>query len=196
MTSATRVPPAEVTGPFGAMLKRSSRRRFGEVPEALGVMWHSKAVLKAFFGLMGKARKWDTCDPQLKSFAHMATVSIVGCSLCLDLGYFEAYNENLDLKKAREVPRWRESDLFTPLEREVMAYAEAMSQTPPTVDDELSARLREQLGDTALVELTAFIGAANLAARTNVALGLTSQGLAASCGLPPLVDPSGIASAS
>ena len=59
------------------------------------------------------------------------------------------------MAKAREVPRWRESDVFTPLERDVMEYAEAMSQTPPTVTDELSARLLDQLGAAALVELTA-----------------------------------------
>ena len=64
------------------------------------------------------------------------------------------------------MPRWRESDVFTPLERDVMEYAEAMSQTPPTVTDELSARLLEQLGAPALVELTARIALANLYART------------------------------
>ena len=73
----------------------------------------------------------------------MAVASLVGCSFCLDLGYFQAHNEGLDVTKAREVPRWRESDVFTPLERDVLEYAEAMTQTPPTVTDELSARLLE-----------------------------------------------------
>ena len=73
----------------------------------------------------------------------MAVASLVGCSWCLDFGYFQAHNEGLDETKAREVPRWRESDVFTPLERDVMEYAEAMTQTPPTVTDELSARLLE-----------------------------------------------------
>ena len=68
----------------------------------------------------------------------MAVASLVGCSFCLDLGYFVAKNEGLDLAKAREVPRWRESDVFTPLERDVMEYAEAMTVTPPTVTDELA----------------------------------------------------------
>ena len=71
---------------------------------------------------------------------------MVGCRLCLDFGYFETHNHGLDIDKAREVPRWRESDVFTPLERDVMEYAEAMSQTPPTVTDELAARLLDQLG--------------------------------------------------
>jgi alkylhydroperoxidase family enzyme len=64
---------------------------------------------------------------------------MVGCSACLDLGYLQAHNEKLDLEKAREVPRWRESKVFTALERDVLEYAEAVTQTPPAVTDELSA---------------------------------------------------------
>jgi alkylhydroperoxidase family enzyme len=63
---------------------------------------------------------------------------MVGCGFCLDLGYFQAHNEKLDVEKAREVPRWRESGVFTPLERDVLQYAEAMTQTPPAVTDEAS----------------------------------------------------------
>jgi alkylhydroperoxidase family enzyme len=191
MTGTTRVPSAEIAGIFGAMAKRYSKKRLGQVPESLGVGWHNRPVLKALFGFFGKAEKWDACDPQLKSFAHMATVSLVGCSFCLDLGYFQAHNEGLDEAKAREVPRWRESDAFTPLERDVMEYAEAMSHTPPTVTDEMSARLLEQLGAPALVELTAFIGAANLVSRNNTALGIEAQGFSAACGLAPLAEPRG-----
>jgi len=54
----------------------------------------------------------------------------------------------------------------TPLERDVMEYAEAMTQTPPTVTDEQSAGLLAALGPAALVELTAFIALANLYTRT------------------------------
>jgi alkylhydroperoxidase family enzyme len=76
------------------------------------------------------------------------------------------------------------------LERDVLEYAEAMTQTPPAVTDEMSARLLDQLGAPALVELTAFIGAANLVSRNNVALGIEAQGFAAACGLKPLAVPS------
>ena len=139
MASSTRIPKAELTGIYGAMVKRMSRKMLGDVPEPVEVAWHNRKVLNFSFSLGRKAQKWDQCDENLKSFAHMAVASLVGCSFCLDLGYFQAHNEGLDLTKAREVPRWRESDVFTPLERDVMEYAEAMSQTPPTVTDEMSA---------------------------------------------------------
>jgi AhpD family alkylhydroperoxidase len=190
MTSNARVPAAEITGLMGFMVKRMSKKKLGQVPDALGVMWHHKTVLKAFFGFAGGAEKWDDCDLQLKSLAHMRTASLVGCSWCLDFHYFEAHNQDLDMDKAREVTRWRECDLFTPLERDVLEYAEAMAATPTTVTDELSARLLEQLGAKALLELTAYIAAANLVTRTNSALGIEAQGFSAACGLPPLAVPS------
>ena len=127
---------------------------------------------------------WDAADASLKSFAHMAVAAQVGCSWCLDVGYFQAQNQNLDLAKASQVPRWRESEVFTPLERDVLEYAEAMTNTPPTVTDELSARLLERLGPAAMVELTVFIAFANLATRSNTALGITSQGFSDACEIP------------
>jgi len=194
MTSNTRIPQAEITGIYGAVLKRFSRKMFGSVPDALGVLWHHRQVLRLGFSLGQKTAKWNKCDKDLKSYAHMAVASLIGCTFCLDLGYFTAHNEGLDVAKAREVPRWRESDVFTPRERDVLEYAEAMSQTPPTVTDELSARLLKQFGAPALVELTAWVAFANQAARTNVALGIEAEGLAASCNLAPLAQPSGAAS--
>ena len=188
--SNTRIPAAEITGLYGALAKKMSIKQFGEVAEPLGVMWHNRPVMKTLFAVGGKAGKWSECDPNLKSFAHMAVASLVGCSFCLDLGYFEAHNHKLDLDKAREVPRWRESRVFTPLERDVLEYAEAMTQTTPTVSEELSARLLKMLGAPALVELTAFIALANLYARANTALGIESQGFSAACDLAPLAEPS------
>jgi alkylhydroperoxidase family enzyme len=61
-----------------------------------------------------------------------------------------------------------------------------MTQTTPTVTDEQSARLLEALGPAALVELTAFIALANFMTRSNVAMGVESQGFSAACGLQPL----------
>ncbi|MEU5906969.1 carboxymuconolactone decarboxylase family protein [Micromonospora sp. NPDC047467] len=193
MTGDTRIPPAEITGLYGAVLKRFSRKMLGRVPDGLGVMWHNRPVLKFNLGLGRRASKWNECDKNLKSYAHMAVASLIGCSFCLDLGYFQAHNEGLNITKAREVPRWRESDVFTPLERDVLEYAEAMTQTPPTVTDELSARLLTQLGAPALVELTAWVALTNQFARFNVAFGIEAEGLAASCGLAPLAQPSGTA---
>ena len=36
MARSTRIPPAELTGLYGALVKRMSRKMFGEVPEPVG----------------------------------------------------------------------------------------------------------------------------------------------------------------
>ena len=190
MSDTTRIPKAEITGVYGAIVKRFSKKMLGDVAEPVGVYWHNPKVLKFYFGLGQKSQKWDRCEENLKSFAHMAVASLLGCTWCLDFGYFMAHNEGLDEAKAREVPRWRESAVFTPLERDVMEYAEAMSQTPPSVTEELSARLLDALGAPALVELSAYIALANVYTRTNIAFGIEAQGFAAACGLAPLAEPS------
>ena len=184
MSSTTRIPKAEITGLYGWMLKRFSRKMLGEVPEPAEVMWHNRPVLTSVYALGRKTEKWDQLDPDLKSFAHMAVAALVGCSWCLDFNYFHTHNTGLDEAKASEVPRWRESPVFTLLERDVMEYAEAMSETPPRVTDELSARLLEQLGAPAMVELTASVAFANLTTRSNVALGIEAQGFSKACALP------------
>src|SRR5918997_904211 len=146
--------------------------------------WHYRAVLTSYTGFGRKAQKWDQLDPNLKSFAHMAVAALVGCSWCLDFGYFHAHNERLDEAKASEVPRWRESPVFTSLERDVMEYAEAMTETPPRVTDELFGRLLEKLGAPAMVELTASVAFANMNTRGNTALGIEAQGFSKACSLP------------
>ena len=194
MTATTRIPVAEITGFKGALIKRFAKRTLGQVPSSLGVYWHNQKVLMGMAGVGSKVQKWDACDEQLKSFAHMAVAAQVGCSWCLDFNYFEAYNKSLDMDKAREVPRWRESEAFSPLEREVLAYAEAMTVTEPTVTDEMVASLRTQLGEAALVELTAVIAFANFTTRPNVALGIESDGFATACGLAPIARPTTVGS--
>jgi alkylhydroperoxidase family enzyme len=186
----TRIPKATLTGVKGAIVKRMSIKMLGEVAEPVEVVWHNQKVLNFSFSVARQVKKWHECDENLKSFAHMAVASMVGCSFCLDLGYFQAHNEGLDVTKAREVPRWRESDAFTPLERDVLEYAEAMTRTPPTVTDELSARLLAALGPAAMVELTTFIALTNFMTRGNVAMGIESQGFSAACALEPLAVPS------
>jgi alkylhydroperoxidase family enzyme len=186
MAATTRIPRAELTGPYGFVVKRLSRRMLGDVAEPVQVAWHHRKVLNFTFLLGRKSAGWDACDANLKSFAHMAVASLVGCGFCLDLGYFMAHNEGLDVAKARQVPGWRNATGFTPLERDVMEYAEAMTATPPTVSDELSARLLDALGPAALVELTAYVALANFYARMNTAAGVSAQGFAASCDLAPL----------
>jgi alkylhydroperoxidase family enzyme len=163
--------------------------QLGAVPEPVEVMFNNPGAAMASLEFGAKVGALDAADASLKTFAHMAVAAQVGCSWCLDINYFAARSQNLDLTKASQVPRWRESEVFTPLERDVLEYAEAMTNTPTTVTDELSASLLDRLGPAAMVELTVFIAFANLSTRTNTAHGITSQGYSDTCEIPLAVRP-------
>lgn len=175
-----RIPKAELP----IELRDGLIKQLGAVPEPVEVLFNNPDVATSNLEFSAKVGAWDAAGESLKSFAHMTVAAQVGCSWCLDVSYFGALNQDLDMAKASQVPRWRESDVFTLLERDVMEYAESMTNTPPTVTDEMSASLLDRLGPEAMVELTVFIGFANLSTRTNTAHGITSQGYSDVCEIP------------
>jgi hypothetical protein len=59
-----------------------------------------------------------------------------------------------------------------------------MTDTPPSVTDEMVARLSAHLSEAELVELTAIVAVENLRSRINSALGLTAQGFKDRCEIP------------
>ncbi|GHI09463.1 carboxymuconolactone decarboxylase [Streptomyces cellostaticus] len=189
---ALRVPKAELAPEFREIMIK----QLGAVPEPAEVLANHPKVAEANQEFSARLAAWDAADASLKTFAHMAVAAQVGCSWCLDINFFHAQNQDLDLAKASQVPRWRESEVFTPLERDVLEYAEAMTNTPPTVTDELYASLLDRLGPAAMVELTVFIGFANFATRCNTAHGITSQGYSDACEIPLAVRAAGTGVAS
>ena len=85
-----------------------------------------------------------------------------------------------------DLARYRESDAFSALEKAVLDYAVALSRTPANASDELVARLREELSDPQLVELTAAIAWENFRARFNRGFDVAAQGFSqgAVCPIP------------
>lgn len=115
-------------------------------------------------------------DPGLRSIAELGSAGFIGCTWRVHLGYVSAHRSALDLAKAREVPRWRESEVFSDLERDVLEYAEAMSTTPLAVTDWMTEKLVDQLGEGIVLELTEVIARENMRSRFHAAAGLQSRG--------------------
>jgi AhpD family alkylhydroperoxidase len=181
--SAARVPLDVPNDLFSRAMVWYSKRTYGDVLDNGLALLHNRPVLKALIGFERKVEKWSALDPQLRTLAEMASASMIGCSWCMDFGYYHSHSQGLDTSKLEEVPRWRDSEVFTELERQVMEYAEAVTATPPTVTDELAEALRVALGNAAFVELTMMVAVENQRSRLNSALGLTSQGFKDRCEL-------------
>jgi alkylhydroperoxidase family enzyme len=114
----------------------------------------------------------------------MATVARIGCPWCLEFGYWVMHTHGIPHEKIEGVPVWRESSLFDPLERLVIEYAERLTETPPSVDDELVNRLLEHLDETELVELTMIVCLENVRSRFASAFGIAPQGFKDRCQVP------------
>jgi AhpD family alkylhydroperoxidase len=175
-------PPKTVSYRIGT---RFARRRYGMMLDSVAVMGHNMKVGRSYALFELGVERWRTLDRGLKDLAVMAAAASIGCAWCLDFGYWEAtMRHKVPAEKIRAVPNWRDSDVFTELERLVLAYAEAMTDTPPTVTDEMVARLRRHLSEAEVVELTAIVAVENLRSRINSALGLTAQGFKDRCEIP------------
>jgi alkylhydroperoxidase family enzyme len=78
------------------------------------------------------------------------------------------------------------SPAFTELEKRVLRYAVAMTQTPVEVPDELFTGLRQHFDPRQMVELTSAIAWENYRARFDHAFGIEAEGFSAGavCALP------------
>lgn len=172
-------PPKTLAYRAGAWL---SRRRYGLMVDPGAALGHHMQVARSYALFELQVQRWRRLDHVLKDLAVMAAAAKIGCAWCMDFGYWESTAlHHVPAEKVRAVPAWRDSGVFTDLERLVLGYAEAMTDTPPSVTDEMVERLSAHLGEAELVELTAIVAVENLRSRINSALGLASQGFKDRC---------------
>ena len=81
--------------------------------------------------------------------------------------------------KLAALPDFETSASYTALERAVLQYAVAMTETPVNVPDELFAELRGHFNERQLVELTSSIAWQNYRSRYDHAFGVESEGFMA-----------------
>lgn len=93
-------------------------------------------------------------------------------------------------EKVIAVLRFRESDLFSPAEKVALELAEAMTQTPPRVTDEVFDEVRSHYSDSQIVEMAAVIALENFRSRFNRCLGVQAHGFYP--GLEDLLEAAGL----
>jgi alkylhydroperoxidase family enzyme len=161
------------------------RRRFGRDVEPVQAASHHSGVLVAA-GLLESAveKGWTRLDRHLALLAVQASSGQIGCSWCVDFGYYENLQKGQDPAKVRDVTVWRDSEVYTDKERVVLEYAEAASRTPAVVSDDLVGRLHTHFNQAEIVELAAWVALENYRSRFNAGLGLHSRGFSDTCRVP------------
>jgi alkylhydroperoxidase family enzyme len=183
----------EPKGIIPQLAKTYSIRRFGQMVEPTQAASHHAGVLVAMGALETAVDKgWRKLDPTLRWLAIQRTGMLIGCSWCIDYGYYEGMNTGIDRDKVRSIADWREHPMYDERERVVLEYAEGATLAPAEVSDDLAARLHLHLDDAEIVELAAWVALENFRSRFNAGLGLHSQGFAERCELPRTGNEAGV----
>ncbi len=185
----TRIPAVspDKAGPLIKLSYWFTKRRFGEVPEPFAVAANHQKLFLAYTIAETAAEKASTVLPaNVRDLAVYRVAWTIGCSWCVDFGAMLARLHGLDLDRLKEIGDYTTSPAYTDDERAAIAYADAMTATPPKATDEQVADLERRFGRAGVVELTFQIALENLRSRMNSALGIAEQGFSSggACRVP------------
>lgn len=158
------------------------RRKYGKALEAALLWARSPRLFLGVAALYGQIdRRSSPLDPVLRSLITVRVSQLNACAFCVDLNSATLLKRGVSTEKALALGTWRNSDLFTPRERAVLDYTEAMTLSGTGVQELQFEALCRQFGEDAIIELTGLIAFQNLSSKFNAALGVPPQGF---CELP------------
>jgi len=171
-------------------LARLTGREPEDIIEPLELYAHAPGLMFAYGKLEAASAQQDRVDWRLKVLAGLKAATLTHCEFCIDLGSQVARLSGLSDEQLLALPNYRESDLFTNLEKLVLDYATGMSRTPVEVPNSLFARLREHFDEAQLVELSSAIALENMRGRFNLALGVGAAGFSEGmvCAVPAVPE--------
>jgi len=125
-----------------------------------------------FKGLMALSNevKNGAIEQSISDLVDIRASQINGCTFCLDMHSKEARIHGERELRLYHIAAWRESTLFSPRERAALAWTEVLTKLPETgVSDEIYERVRGQLSEKEISDLTFQIMAINMWNRASVA---------------------------
>jgi len=134
--------------------------------------------------------KDSTIEKKLHDLLSVRASQMNGCGFCLDMHTKQAKMHGERELRLHHIAIWRESTLFSPRERAVLAWTEVLTRLPEHgVPDDIYESVRSQLSEKELSDLTYAVMTINAWNRANIAfktvpgssdkaLGLDKAGLA------------------
>jgi 4-carboxymuconolactone decarboxylase len=180
IAGVSRQQAGPITRVILSLARRKTRQLAGRETERMiqpvEMYAHAPRLLIGYGMLEEATAKLHRVEERLKTLAELKAATLTQCEYCIDIGSKIAHDAGITEAQLLALPRYRDSDEFTELEKLAMDYAVGMSSTPVDVSDELFKRLRSELDDAQLVELTNVIALENMRGRFNLALGIGSAG--------------------
>lgn len=113
--------------------------------------------------------KESAIEESIRDLVAIRASQINGCAFCLDMHVKQATIHGERPLRLHHLASWRDSPLFIPRERAALAWTEILTQLPPQgVPDDIYERVRAQLSEKELSDLTFEVMAINAWNRVNV----------------------------
>lgn len=117
----------------------------------------------------GLALKQSAIEQSIRDLVDLRASQLNHCAFCVDMHVKEATMHAERPLRLHHVATWRESQLFSPRERAALAWTEALTQlTAQGVPDDIYERVRTQLSEKELSDLTFQVMSINAWNRVNV----------------------------
>lgn len=162
---------------YARLMLWGQRRKYG-APLASALLWARSPTLFLGVSALYRAleRRSSPLEPALRSLVIVRVSQLNWCRFCVDLNAASLLARGVSEDKIAALEHWRESSLFSDRERAALEYAEAVTRTPGTADDDLVARVGALFGEDGAIELTGLIAFQNLSSKFSAALGVPAQG--------------------
>jgi AhpD family alkylhydroperoxidase len=116
------------------------------------------------------ATKASAVEETIRDLVNVRIAQLNKCTFCLDMHIKQAKIHGERELRLYHLASWRESTLFSPQERASLAWTEALTKLGDAgVPDDIYQRVRSQLSDKELSDLTFVIMSANAWTRANAA---------------------------
>lgn len=143
---------------------------------------HSPELIRGLLELSQKSAE-GSLSPTLLDLVHIRVSQLNGCAFCLDMHVKEARIHGERELRLYHIPIWRESPLFSDKERAALEWTEAVTRIVEGIPDGRYEKVREQLSEKEMSELTFAIGIINFWNRLNISSPTTPGSLDAMLGL-------------
>lgn len=149
--------------------------RGGRLINIYRLMLHSPALAAAWFELNQAVRYATEIDGRSRELVVMRVALLNGCDYVLRTHASSyALKEGLTQAQIVGLADWRAAPLFSPEERSLLAYVDAMTRDIE-VPDAVFAELRKHYSERQAVELTMLVGAYNMLTRVLIALKIDPE---------------------
>lgn len=129
----------------------------------------SPAIFKKFVEFLN-AIKEGSIEESIRNLVSIRASQLNGCTFCLDMHVKQAKIHGERELRLLHLAAWRDSTLFIPRERAALTWTEVLTKLPEQgVPDDIYERVRTQLSEKEISDLTFLVMSTNAWSRLNLA---------------------------